>query len=64
MPSNVRLEYRPALSRKELVAPLDGHKAASYAAEFDLSQRVLGKEMAFYLVLDSRCRVVQSGERT
>ena len=54
----------PGAIPEELVAPLDGHKAASYAAEFDLSQRVLNEEMAFYLILDRRCRVVQSGERT
>jgi hypothetical protein len=33
----------------------DGHKAAFCADEFDLSQRVPNKEMAFSLVYDRRC---------
>src|SRR5262249_25852011 len=43
---------------------VDSHHANSNAAGFDLSQGVLNKGVAFYLVFDRRCCVVQPGERT
>jgi hypothetical protein len=45
----------PGTIPEELVGPLDGHKAASWAAEIDLSQGARNKGMAFYLMLDRRC---------
>ena len=43
---------------------VDGHNANSNAVGFDLSQGTLNEGVAFYLVLDRGCRVVQPGERT